>query len=81
MISHADVKCRQDTTFSNLLKKKFKNSIFHCYIWIQHEKCIKMSTNKPSIGAVVLDIAIEFGENSFKFKLFQTQTCSQHVEH
>ena len=29
---------------------------FHCHIWNQHEKCIKMSTNKPSIGAVVLEI-------------------------
>ena len=29
---------------------------FHCHIWKQHEKFIQMSTNKPSIGAVVLEI-------------------------
>ena len=31
----------------------FQNSNFHCHIWIWHEKCIKMSINKTSIGAAV----------------------------
>ena len=33
--------------------KEIQNSHFHSHPWIQHENCIKMSTNKPSIGAVV----------------------------
>ena len=28
-----------------------------CHIWIQHEKCIQMSTNKPTFGAVIREIA------------------------
>ena len=43
--------------FQTFFQKIFRNSKFHCRIWIQHEKCIKMSTNKLSIGAVVLEIA------------------------
>ena len=43
--------------FFNFFKNS-RNSIFHCHIWIQHEKCIQMSTNKPSIGSVVLKIAL-----------------------
>ena len=39
---------------------QFGNSTVHCYNWIQHEKCIKISTNKPSIGSVVLVIALEY---------------------
>ena len=35
-------------------------SNFHYHIWIQYEKCMKMSTNKPSIGAVVLEITLTF---------------------
>ena len=31
--------------------------LFIYLLWIQYEKCIQMSTNKPSIGAVVLEIA------------------------
>ena len=35
------------------------------------KKCIEMSTNKPSIGAVVLETApLDFEKNSFKFQLF-----------
>ena len=43
-------------TFSKFLK--IKN--FNCHIWIKHEKCIQMSTNKPSIGSVVLEITPTF---------------------
>ena len=42
---------------------KFLNSNCHCHIGIQNEKCIQMNTNKPSIGSVVLDILLKFGEN------------------
>ena len=34
-----------------------KKTIFYCYIWNQYEICIQMSTNKPSIGLVILEIA------------------------
>ena len=37
--------------------RKVINSNFHCHFWIQHGKCIQMSTNKPSIGPVVLELA------------------------
>ena len=42
---------RRITFFVNL----FQNSNFHCHIWIQHEKCITMSTNKPSLELTVLE--------------------------
>ena len=42
--------------FFNFFCRNFRNSNFNYRIWIQHEKLIEMSTNKPSIGAVVLDI-------------------------
>ena len=32
--------------------------ILTCYIYMQHEICIQMSTKKPSIGPVVLAIAL-----------------------
>ena len=35
------------------LKRKIRNLSFHCHIWIQHEKCIQMSTNKPSIAPIL----------------------------
>ena len=42
--------------FSTFAKKKVNsNSNLYCHIWIQHEICIQMSTNKPSIGSVVLE--------------------------
>ena len=68
--------------FSNLFFKNFQNSNFQCHIWIQHEKCIKTSTNKPSIGAVVLEIVplISSCKNSFKFQFWLTQICSQYIK-
>ena len=46
---HADNECRWQP-------KKFR--IKCCIIiWIQHEKCIKMSSNKPCMGAEFLEIA------------------------
>ena len=46
---HADNECRWQA----------KNFRIKCciIIWIQHEKCIKMSTNKPCMGAEFLEIA------------------------
>ena len=51
--------------------KNFWNSKFHCHI--QHKKCIQMSTNKPSIGAMILELPLELWENSFELQLFLTQ--------
>ena len=48
------VKCWQQVNFFKILK----NSNCHCHIWIQHEKCIQMSTNKPSIGSVFPGISL-----------------------
>ena len=36
--------------------KKVQSRNFHSHIWIHHAKCIQVSTNKPSIGLVVLEI-------------------------
>ena len=36
---------------------KMKNTNFHVHICIQNEKCIQISTNKPSLCSVVLVIA------------------------
>ena len=64
--------CANDTSnFPNLFLKIW-NSNFHCYIWIQHEKCIQMSTNKPSIGSVFLEIS------PWILRQF-CQLCDQHV--
>ena len=40
--------------------EKIVNSNFHCHIWIKYEKCIQMSTNKPTFGLVVLKISHGF---------------------
>ena len=56
---HVDVKCRWRVKIFQCVRKMW-NSNFHCRICIQHEKCINMSTNKPSIGSVVLKIVIKF---------------------
>ena len=33
-------------------------SNFHSCLWIQREKCIQISINKPTIGSMVLKIAL-----------------------
>ena len=48
---------------------KNKNSNCQCQIQNQHEKYIQMSTNKPSIGPLVLEIPLKFWENIAKFQL------------
>ena len=45
-------------TFPFLFKNLW-SSIFHSHIWLHHEKCIQMSTNKPSIGSVVLEKTLQ----------------------
>ncbi len=41
----------------NILFKKIQIIKFHVYIWNQQRICIKMSTNKPMFGPVVLEIS------------------------
>ena len=53
-----DVERRRQTNIF-LLFQKLSKIKFSLPYWIQHEKCIQMSTNKPSIGVVVLEIAIQ----------------------
>ena len=45
------------TNFQAYFPPKCHISIFNCYIWICNEKYIQMSTNKPSISPVVVEIA------------------------
>ena len=45
------------------------------HILLQHEKCIQMSTNKPMIGPVVLEIACDiFVKETFSFR-FEYVVC------
>ena len=61
--------------FSNFFSKKIQNLNFHFHIWIQHEKYIQMSTNKPSIGSVVPETAIDVEKVLQDFiLLFYTKT-------
>ena len=62
--------CRRQVQIVQLFSKNSQNSNFHSYIWIQHEKCIQMSTNKPSIGPVVLEIASVILSKYYQFCRF-----------
>ena len=55
--------------------KKCSSSNFHCRIWIQHKKCFQMSSNKPSIGLAVSEVAfVTLKKNLVNFQLFCTLT-------
>ena len=45
--------------FSTFFPTNWWNSYFYWHIWIQHEKCIQMSTNKPSIGPMKMKMNSE----------------------
>ena len=60
-----------------LFQKMFK---FSCHIWNQHEKCIQMSTNKPSIGSVIHEIALDFEKIWRNFNFFCSQKTGARVE-
>ena len=47
--------------------KNFQKSNFYYHIWIQHEKCIQMSTNKPLIGPVVFEMSSLILREKIKF--------------
>ena len=59
---------RVPTSFTIL--EKNRNSNFRCHIWNQREKCIKMSTNKPSIGSEVSELEPLIWGKSFKMFTF-----------
>ena len=65
---HVDVEWIRQVKIVKL--HKIWNFNCHYHIWIQHEKWVKMSINKPSIGAVVPEVAHWFWEKSLKFQLF-----------
>ena len=52
--------------------QKFKIVTFCYHIWIRCEKCIKTSTNMPSIGSVIDEKEFEILEILGKPKLFWT---------
>ena len=54
---HAYVECKRQVHLTQTFSKFGKKSNSYCKIWNQYEKCIQMSTNKPSIGPVVLEKA------------------------
>ena len=68
-MSSADNRTEILTFFS----KKIQNWKFQCHIWNQHRKCIQMSTNKPSIGPVVLEKNRVMFRKCFKFFNFCAQ--------
>ncbi len=62
-----------DEQLGNLFKN-FGILKHYAHIWNQHEKCIKMNTNKPMFGLVVLEIACDifmhavFSQSKFVLK-------------
>ena len=42
--------------------KNVNNLEFHDHIWNRNERCIQISTNMPSIGSLIREIAIEISE-------------------
>ena len=49
-----------DEISKSMFSQNVHNSNLYRHICIQHEECIQMSTNKPSIGSVALEIALWF---------------------
>ena len=58
MISTVAGECRRQVKNLTILLKNVKIVEFHYHIQIHHEKCIKISTNKPSIGLVIPEIRL-----------------------
>ena len=77
---HAGIECRlQDKIFNFFFSKILEIQIDIYHIWIQHAKCIQMSTNKPSIGSVVLEIVPAISEYNSKMSAFAHLNCSLHA--
>ena len=58
----------------------FKNSNFYCHIWIQHEKLIQISTNKPTFGPLVFKIAHKDFENILPNIFFSARNSTQSIK-
>ncbi len=69
---HVDVKSRRHRHFVQKIVKKLKMVKYHVYIWNHHGNSIKMSTNKPMFGIVVLEIPCGIW---IKKIIFFIQTC------
>ena len=61
--------------FVRKFSKKIKIVKSGAYIWNQHGKYIKMSTNKPIFDPVVLEIAYDIFINNRRH-LLSIETCS-----
>ena len=68
--------CQRQTTGPNFHIKKMQNSHFYWLSWIQYGKHLQVSTNKPSSGSVVLEIAAAFLRIACKFLTFVLQNGS-----
>ena len=61
-----ELECADDRSkMSHKLSKNVKIVEFHYHIWNHHEKCIKISTNMPSIGSVIRELTFEITEFCF----------------
>ena len=52
-------RCRVQQTIGDFCSKNVKNlriRNFYYHLWIEHQQCIQISTDMPSIGLVVLEI-------------------------
>ena len=64
----ATLLCRRKAKICQPFSKVSKLNC-HFHIWIHHEKYIKMSTNKPSVGTVVLEIVTTEISKKKKFQI------------
>ena len=55
-------KCRRQVKNVTNWLKNVRFAEFHDHIWNQHEKYIEISTNIPSIGSLISEIAVTISE-------------------
>ena len=67
---HVDVECRWQAKILQLFQKKMKSKFFIAIVGFSIKNCIQMSTNKSSIGAVVLEIVPRNQRKCMKFSTF-----------
>ena len=59
---HAAGECRRQVKKLTKFVKNVKIVECHDHIWNRNEKCIQISTNMPSIGSLIREIAITISE-------------------
>ena len=69
-----------DQNFPSYFKKIYKIQIFITIFRFTIKKCIHLSTNKPSIGALVVEIAFMVWRKYFENSTFVHRICSHHVK-